>query len=165
MLIKGSSETGYPFEELREYYLYHLVYDKNAIDKITRDFIPDDYEEFTKGAMSKSIQGKDYGKDIDEISVLLICRQGASEFKVRKRLCITNSRINTLGIDCILNVAKANLLKEDDLKIYLLQELKKTFTSIQTYKKKLKNFNFDAFETDIQSFLDNEIERIEKNKK
>ena len=82
MLIKGSSETGYPFEELREYYLYHLVYDKNAIDKITRDFIPDDYEEFTKGAMSKSIQGKDYGKDIDEISVLLICRQGASELKV-----------------------------------------------------------------------------------
>ena len=161
MIIKGSTEMGYPVEDLHYYFMYYLISDGKRVKEISPDFIPKNYFEYIKGVLGKAIIEKGYGKDIDEIFILLICRNGASNFKVRKRYYPADRDRNWIGIDCVLDVAKANLMTLQEEKIYLLQELKKTFTSIQTYKKKLKNFDFDAFEKDIQAFLDSEIKRIE----
>jgi len=158
MIIDGTAEMGYPFEDLHDYYLYYLISDVEKSKLISPNNIPENYDEYVKGALSKAIENKNYGTDIDKIFIILICRQGVSHFKVRKRY---DSGNKSIGVDCILNPAIANLMKLQEEKIYLLQELKKTFTSIQTYKKKLKNFDFDAFEKDIQAFLDAEIKRIE----
>jgi hypothetical protein len=161
MKVKGTSELSYELYDIDDYYSGYLMYDGEKNKLITPDNIPEDYDEFLKGAISKYLEKKDYGSDIEDIYVILICRPGGSKFKIRKRYRVSNKGKKGIGIDCILDYGKTHLMRGNEEKIYLLQELKKTFTSIQTYKKKLKNFDFDAFENDIQAFLDAEITRIE----
>jgi hypothetical protein len=162
LLIEGSLEYTERVKLLRDYY------DSLKQDEIrSRQRAPEgltrrESDIWRKGFLSRQINQNGYGNDIDTIFILLICREAGYDFKVRKRYHLLHK---TIYVDCILDYFKTIEMPLKQQKLYLLQELKKTFTSIQTYKKKLKEFDFDSFEKDIQKILDDEIIRIENEAK
>jgi hypothetical protein len=134
MRIKRSAEMSWD-SSLREYF-FDLI--ENRVDKYFVD--------------------KNYGEDIDKIFILLICRPGASNFSIRKRYHVTPKE-KWIGIDCILNYAKIVTMNSQQEKIYLLNTLKETFNSIQTYKRKLKHFDFEKFSIEIGNLIQEELEK------
>ncbi|MCB0511623.1 MAG: hypothetical protein R2760_07185 [Chitinophagales bacterium] len=165
MIIRGTTEVWWELDKLERYYLYHLILDEQrASSPPPMGLNKREEDNYYKGFLSKELGNKDYGTDIDKIFIIMICRCAGYRFNVRKRYHVETDE-KWIGIDCILDFNKTMSLSLKEQKLYLLQELKKTFTSIQTYKKKLKNFDFDAFENDIQKILDDEIIRIENENK
>ncbi|MEZ5037266.1 MAG: hypothetical protein R2760_07230 [Chitinophagales bacterium] len=167
-------EIVWELKELQNYMDYLLQDPVKSRLPLPYKMSKEEKDEYNKGALSKAIENKNYGEDVDKIFIIMICREAGYTFKVRKRytkekhgviMGIPYTEKNLIGIDCILDFNKTMSLSLKEQKLYLLQELKKTFTSIQTYKKKLKNFDFDAFENDIQKILDDEIIRIENENK
>ncbi|MBX7225682.1 MAG: hypothetical protein K1X55_06610 [Chitinophagales bacterium] len=128
MKIKGYLEIWWEFEALGKYF-------RNILEN----------------TISIQLSKNDYGSDIEQICILLICRQAASNYRVRKKY---DKKNKYLYIDCILDFNKIEELEKSNRKQFLLIKLKETFSSLSQFKKALKDFNFDKFIFDTNALID-----------
>lgn len=140
MIIQTSSELRWDFTELGEYF-YDLF--DNYVNVRMKDLT--------------------YSNNINRVFILLICNSGTSNYRIRKKVYTDAEKGDWIGIDCIIPISKAMLLTEKELRIYLLDELKLTVQSLVTLKKKVKDFDFERFISDVCCILDekNLLENVE----